>query len=58
MKFDTVDVILNVLDEFRCTNNCEHDVNGDEAIIVEDILLVISAFGTAYFSREAEGYID
>ena len=37
--------VLALLSEFGCLETCEFDVDGDEAISVADVLIVLSAFG-------------
>jgi hypothetical protein len=38
---------LLVLSEFGCLSGCTADVDGDTYVNVADILLLLSAFGTA-----------
>ena len=38
--------VLAVLSEFGCANtNCLYDIDGDNAVTVNDVLMVLSAFG-------------
>ena len=43
----TVSDVLDVLSEFGCVAKCVMDINGDGSTNVTDVLLVLSAFGTA-----------
>lgn len=38
-------VVLALLSSFGCLESCQYDVDGDGAISVADVLLVLSAFG-------------
>ena len=36
-----VEDLLNVLSEYGCTTECDHDVNGDGQVDIEDLLAII-----------------
>jgi len=48
--------ILNVLSEFGCASKCTADLNGDGAVNVTDVHLVLSAFGTSCNCQLFRGY--
>jgi hypothetical protein len=38
--------ILELLGQFGCTSGCAVDLNDDDATNVQDILILLAAFGT------------